>query len=73
MSVSTKLAEIEIAVKELTREEQLALASKLLEMVRFEGFGKPATDLSQFRGTVNFGVDGVEYQRKIRNEWERDL
>jgi hypothetical protein len=26
-------------------------------------------DLSKYFGKVNFGVDGLTYQKKIRNEW----
>ena len=30
---------------------------------------KKPIDLDRFFGKVNFGVDGLEYQKRIRNEW----
>jgi hypothetical protein len=27
-------------------------------------------DLDKYAGKIDFGVDGLEYQLKIRNEWE---
>jgi len=30
---------------------------------------KSSIDLSKYFGKVKFGVDGLEYQRKSRNEW----
>lgn len=30
---------------------------------------KTPVDLSKYFGKVNFGVDGLEYQLKIRDEW----
>lgn len=31
---------------------------------------KPKKDLSKYAGTIKWDVDPVDYQRKIRNEWE---
>ena len=31
---------------------------------------KIAMDLDKYFGKINFGVDGLEYQLKIRSEWE---
>lgn len=29
------------------------------------------TDLSSFVGTMRWGQDGVDYQRRVREEWDR--
>lgn len=33
---------------------------------------KSKINLDRFFGKVNFGVDGLEYQKGIRDEWEQD-
>ncbi len=30
---------------------------------------KSTIDLNKYAGKVNFGVDGLKYQQKIRDEW----
>jgi len=30
---------------------------------------KSAIDLGKYSGKVNFGVDGLDYQLKVRDEW----
>lgn len=30
---------------------------------------KKTVDLDRYFGKVNYGVSGLEYQKKIRNEW----
>lgn len=36
-----------------------------------QGANGKAVDLSQFAGTVKWPEDGVEYQRRVREEWDR--
>ncbi|MFD2531793.1 hypothetical protein [Gracilimonas halophila] len=31
---------------------------------------KNKVDIDRYFGKVNFGMDGLEYQKKVRNEWE---
>ena len=31
---------------------------------------KKPIDLDRYFGKVNFGIDGLAYQKKVRNEWE---
>lgn len=31
---------------------------------------KKKIDIDHYFGKVNFGVDGLEYQKKIRDEWK---
>lgn len=31
---------------------------------------KKSVDIDRYFGKVNFGMDGLEYQKKVRNEWE---
>lgn len=31
---------------------------------------KTPIDLNKYFGKINFGVDGLEYQLKVRNEWK---
>jgi hypothetical protein len=31
---------------------------------------KKTVDIDRYFGKVNFGIDGLEYQKKIRDEWK---
>ena len=31
---------------------------------------KKPVDIGRYFGKVNFGIDGLEYQKKLRDEWE---
>ena len=31
---------------------------------------KKKVDIDRYFGKVNFGMNGLEYQKKVRNEWE---
>lgn len=31
---------------------------------------KKTVDIDQYFGKVKFGMDGLEFQKKVRNEWE---
>lgn len=31
---------------------------------------KKSVDIDRYFGKVNFRMDGLEYQKKVRNEWE---
>lgn len=31
---------------------------------------KSSIDLNKYFGKINFGMDGLEYQLKVRNEWK---
>lgn len=59
------------AFERLSQSEQLTLAAKLIELARAKHASRPEveTDLSEFYGTVHFNEDGVEYQRRLRDEW----
>jgi len=68
---SLELSAYEDAFRRLPRNDQLVLAAKLIELARATEDQSPRrpTDLHEFYGTVHFGVDGVEYQRSVRDEW----
>lgn len=68
---SIELRGFEDAFKRLPRNDQLVLAAKLIELARSaeEPPTRRLTDLHEFYGTVQFEVDGVEYQRSVRAEW----
>jgi hypothetical protein len=69
----------EISKKIVTDEKMQPVAVQIdyadwLEIERMIGVArpaKPATDLSRFAGTLDWGEDGVAYQRRVREEWER--
>lgn len=34
-------------------------------------FSEPISDLMQFSGTIDWPMSGLEYQRLLRDEWEK--
>jgi hypothetical protein len=68
---SVELSRLSKAAESLSQSEQLSLAAKLIELAmpkETNGDDAPS-DLSEFYGTVHFDQDGVEYQRRLRDEW----
>lgn len=65
------LQQIQEAAKKLPPEDQIQLAEFLLDQARSrQKTGKPV-DLNKYAGTVAFPEDALEYQQRIRAEWER--
>lgn len=51
---------------EIARTETKEHLKKLLSKYRRT---RKRIDLKKYLGTVQFKVDGIEYQRKVRDEW----
>jgi hypothetical protein len=66
------LAEIEAAVPGLTLEELDRLEARLRELrhKRIAGKQRPLTNLAQFAGVLRLAEDPLEWQRRIREDWE---
>ena len=68
----SKLAEVEAAVPDLNRGEMERLEAKLPELRQQRDLApQPAqTDLAQFAGSVRLPGDPLDWQRRVRGEWE---
>lgn len=51
---------------EITRTETKVHLKKLLARYRK---ARKGLSLKKYVGTVKFNIDGLEYQRKVRDEW----
>lgn len=51
-----------IVSQKTTKEEVDSLLSK-------PKAGRKRINLDKYCGKVNFGMDGLKYQKKVRNEW----
>lgn len=63
---SEKLKQLEgeiLLLPEAEKRELLLWVNKMLS------HATNSTDINSFAGTVKLGIDGVEFQRKIRAEW----
>jgi len=49
--------------KKISREDLDKELSKLTKK-------RKPIDLDKYAGKIDFGVDGLEYQLKVRNEWQ---
>jgi hypothetical protein len=55
---------------ELSTEENKELVLYILAGTHDPSNQVKECDISQFYGTVEYLVDGVEYQNKVRSEWQ---
>ena len=44
---------------------------RIEQALRLSGGDAPVGDLSRFAGVLDWGEDGVAYQRRVREEWSR--
>ncbi len=58
-------------VEKLTQDQQLELAQFLIENARSKKLSVKPVDIGKFYGTVDFPEDGLEYQHRVRAEWDR--
>jgi hypothetical protein len=65
------LNSIKRASADLTNDQMLELAVYLLKRVKRPGYDVQKVDLSKFYGTVKFPEDAIEYQKRVRAEWDR--
>ena len=65
------LDQIKQAAENLTNEQLLDLAQYLLEKARKPRYPVKKADLSEFYGKIEFPEDALEYQQRIRAEWDR--
>ena len=69
LEVST-LAEIEAAADALPLEQKQELLRFLALRVNGDRKAQGATDLSQYAGTLRLSEDPLEWQQRVRGEWE---
>jgi hypothetical protein len=71
---SPALASIENQVARLSRDEQIALAAWVNELVKQDktNSSKREVEWVKIRGLLTEGPDPLEYQRTIRSDWDRD-
>jgi hypothetical protein len=66
-----KYEQVQIEADLLTSDEKLKLALHLMQQVRDPKSLVKPTDLSRFFGAISFPEDALEYQQRVRAEWER--
>jgi hypothetical protein len=66
------LAEIEAAVPNLNAEELERLEARLRELrqQRAAARGQTQTNLAEFAGVLRLTEDPLDWQRRVREEWE---
>ena len=65
------LAQLERQVALLSREDQLALAAWVLDRLRAKRPSSPAPiEWTKYSGILKHGPDPLEYQTRVREEWE---
>lgn len=52
-----------VRIKKTTKKEEI---DKLLKKLKTK---RKKVNLDKYFGKINFGMDGLTYQKKIRNEW----
>ena len=65
------LDSIKKASADLTNDQMLELAVFLLQRVKRPRYEAKKVDLSRFFGTIQFPQDAMEYQKRVRAEWDR--
>ncbi len=66
-----ELKHLQEEAEKLTQDQQLELAQFLIERARRKKYVAKPVDLNKFAGTVNFPEDALEYQHRVRAEWDR--
>jgi hypothetical protein len=66
-----KLDELKQAANSLSGEEKLELAQYLIQRAGAQADKTRKTDLSQFYGKIQFPEDALDYQHRVRAEWDR--
>ena len=61
---------MERTVADWSQSEVLELAGRLIEIARQKGSGPKQGDLSAYYGILKTDIDGLEYGRQIRAEWD---
>lgn len=59
------------ASADLTDDQLLELAVFLLQRVKRPAYSARTVDLSRFYGKATFPEDAMEYQKRVRAEWDR--
>jgi hypothetical protein len=53
----------------INKKDSVQAIRKAIEKASSQKIKKPV-DIERYFGKVNFKMDGLEYQKKVRNEWE---
>ena len=70
VQVMSTLAEIEAAAEALPLEQKQELLRFLASRVNGEQEGKNPSNLAAFVGTLRLPEDPLEWQQRVRGEWE---
>lgn len=64
------LRSIEEQVGPLSQAELLDLATRLIEIAKSKAGDFHKSDLGRYRGILKSDIDGLEHQRRMRDEWK---
>jgi hypothetical protein len=70
MELMSRLAEIEAAADALPLEQKQELLQFLASRVNGEQEAKRPGNLAEFAGTLRLSEDPLEWQGRVRGEWE---